>query len=460
MGDWVNDAVLSSTLLLSNPSPDMVKWIEENLTITNPDYQKKLRMGFSTYKTPQKLSFYEKHGNDYVLPYGCIDLIPGLNYKCAEIAFHPVDYKGYVPLYDYQTKALLFCTLAGHGILQAPAGSGKTQIGVALIIELGMKALWITHTKDLLKQSKERAERYLDTSLIGTITEGKVNIGRGVTFATVQTLCRLDLARYRDEWDVIICDECHRVAGTPTAVTQFSKVLNNLNAPHKYGLSATVHRADGLIKATYSLLGKVIYEIPKSAVKDRVMPVGVKTISTGIPISNACINTDGTLNYTGMISYLAENSERNEYILEWLLPELEGGHSILVLSSRLSQLEWFAEHIGDRAVMIDGKMTSKAEKAKREQAIEDMRNGRKKVLLATYNLAKEGLDIPVLDRLFMATPQQDKAIIIQSLGRIARVAEGKISAVAYDFVDERIPHCRAEFRKRQRVYRNEGCYEA
>lgn len=73
--------------------------------------------------------------------------------------------------------------------------------------------MWLTHTADLLSQSRERAARYMDKSMIGTITEGKVNIGSGITFATVQTMCKLDLAQYRDMWDVIIVDECHRVAG-------------------------------------------------------------------------------------------------------------------------------------------------------------------------------------------------------------------------------------------------------
>ena len=86
--------------------------------------------------------------------------------------------------------------------------------------------------------------------MLGTITEGKANIGQTMTFATIQTMGKMDLELYRDEWDCIIVDECHRVSGTSTAVTQFSKVLNALRARHKYGLSATVHRADGLIKAT------------------------------------------------------------------------------------------------------------------------------------------------------------------------------------------------------------------
>lgn len=144
----------------------------------------------------------------------------------------PIDFKCRVPLYDYQQKAVDEVLAKHYGILQSPAGSGKTQMGISIVERLGRRTLWLTHTKDLLNQSKTRAEQYMKESLIGTITEGKVSIGKGITFATIQTMCRLDLAQYKYLWDVIIVDECHRCSGTPTAMTQFYKVLNSLSARH------------------------------------------------------------------------------------------------------------------------------------------------------------------------------------------------------------------------------------
>lgn len=101
---------------------------------------------------------------------------------------------------------------AQYGILQSAAGSGKTQMGIALAARLGRRTLWLCHTLDLIKQSKERAKLYMSEDLMGTITEGKVNLGEGITFATIQTMCKLDLAQYRDYWDCIITDEVHRSA--------------------------------------------------------------------------------------------------------------------------------------------------------------------------------------------------------------------------------------------------------
>ena len=111
----------------------------------------------------------------------------------------------------------------------------------------------------------------------------------------------------------------------------------------------------------------------------------------------------------------------------------------------------------EKAVMVSGKMTTKKGKAEREKAIEDMRSGKKKYLFATYALAKEGLDIPCLERLFLTTPQKDYAVVTQSIGRIARVCEGKSDPIAYDFVDN-IAYLVKSYKKRCTTYRKNGCY--
>ncbi len=295
---------VSNTLTIENPTAEMQMWCKKHLTLPNPDYAKKLRMNLWLGNTPKTLSLYEQRGNTIVLPFGTLRTLPDFAKKNAVFisdfkAADDVLYGGIdIPLYDYQKVAVDAVAAQQYGILQSPAGSGKTQMGIALVKRFGKKALWLTHTLDLLRQSKERAGLYMDKRVIGTITEGKVNIGSGITFATIQTMCKLDLAQYKDLWDTIIVDECHRCSGTPTAMTQFYKVLNSLAARHKFGLSATVHRSDGMIEATYALLGHVIYTVPDEAVGDKIMKVGILPVPTGVELGRECLNTDGTLNYS------------------------------------------------------------------------------------------------------------------------------------------------------------------
>ena len=116
------------------------------------------------------------------------------------------------------------------------------------------------------------------------------------------------------------------------------------------------------------------------------------------------------------------------------------------------------EEMQSDAVMVTGKMTTKKAKAERDAAIEQMRTGAKRFLFATYSLAKEGLDIPRLERLFLATPQKDFAVVVQSVGRIARIFKGKADPVAYDFTDVKIGFMIGMARKRARIFRDNNCF--
>lgn len=454
---------VSNTLTVTDPTPDMLMWCKRNLIIANPDYAKKARMNLWLGNTPKTLSLYETRGNELVLPFGTLRSIPkDISDKAVFTSDFQspvaVDFKADVPLYDYQEDAVQAMITAKYGILQSAAGSGKTQMGIALAARLGRRTLWLCHTLDLIRQSKERAERYMNKDLMGTITEGKVNLGKGITFATIQTMCKLDLAQYRDYWDCIITDEVHRVSGSPTAVTQYQKVLNSLSARHKYGLSATVHRSDGMIQATYALVGEIAYQVPDEAVADKIMKVGIYPVGTGVQMSREALNTDGTLNYSKLITYLTEDATRNGLITGYLSVDKRPS---LILSDRLNHLEELISllpaDMQKDAVMISGKMTTKKGKAQREQALEDMRTGKKKYLFATYSLAKEGLDVPCLERLYLTTPQKDYAVVTQSIGRIARTFEGKADPIAYDFVDD-IAYLVKSYKKRCTTYRKNGCY--
>lgn len=458
------EITVGRTVNISNPTAEVEAWCEKNLVAQNPEYAKKSRMGFWLGDTPKTLYMYERHGDMLVLPFGTLrEILPMLTTKdslqCCFGEKNHVDYGCKVPLYDYQETAVEELRKAHYGILQSPAGSGKTQMGIALIARLGLRALWITHTRDLLNQSKERAKLYMDSKLIGTITEGKINTGIGVTFATVQTLAKINLSEYSYEWDVVIVDECHRVAGSPTKLTQFYKVLNSISARHKYGLSATVHRADGMIKMAFALLGDVVYNVPDSAVADKIMQVGICPVSTGTCIREEMQDSDGTLNYTKLINALCADRDRNEVIIKVMRQDEE--YSSLVLSDRLEHLETLLSllpaDMRKKAVMMSGKMTSKAAKEQREQAIKDMRSGKKRYLFATYALAKEGLDIPRLERLYLTTPQKDYAVVAQSVGRIARTFKGKGAPICYDFVDN-IGYLYKSYKKRCTTYKKIRCY--
>ena len=454
---------ISNELYIQDPLPELIHWTRENLVIPNPEYSKKQRMGLWIGNTEPQLYLFYVDGDVLALPCGVGKEIRQFISEDTVIQQDladngKIEYPGQVPLYEYQKIAVEAMRKAGCGILQSPCGSGKTQMGIALAARIGKKTLWVTHTADLLTQSYERAEQYYPRELLGKITAGRVQIGSHLTFATVQTLSKLDLQKYKYTWDVIIVDECHRVSGTPSSMKMFYRVMSSLAARYKYGLSATVHRSDGLIKSTFAVLGDVKYRVPDEAVAEKTMQVRILRRDTGVRINRSCLDTDGTLVYSKLMGYLIENTKRNDLILSDLVENQN--HFNLILSDRLLHLQQIMAampaEVRRYAVMIDGKMTSKKAKADRMRAIEEMRSGEKHFLFASYNLAKEGLDIPRLDRLYLVTPKKDYAVVTQGIGRIARVFDGKADAVCYDYVDD-IQFCENQWKRRKTSYRKAGC---
>lgn len=450
--------IVDNIIRIIDAEPIIEKYCKSNLEIDNPQYAQNERLGFPTYNIPRRLYWYEKHGNDYILPFGCFKDI----YKIYPIkedyslkCFSPniINYKSNIKLFDYQEKAKNEALKSKNGVIVMPAGSGKTQTALQLISELGLKTLWITHTYDLLNQSFDRAKSNLEGVGLGKIAAGKIDIGTHITFATVQTLVKLDLSQFKNEWDCIVVDEGHRICGTPAQLGMFYKVINALSCRYKYALTATPFRnIKGTEKALFSLIGPIICEVPKEVVSERTIKAEIQPIYTDFKIPRHAKKTDGTIDYSKLTTFLSEDEDRNEIILD-ILKECKNNYT-LVLGDRLTQLSYLQEKIG-YGVKIDGTMTSKKKKAQREQYIQDMRDGKENLLFATYGLAKEGLDIPRLDRLILASPHRDKATIIQSVGRVERKFEGKKTPLVYDIVDDTQFHNNM-FKSRKTIYRKNG----
>ena len=450
--------IISNEIVVEEPTQELISWCRTNLIYNNPEYTTKLRMGLWLGNTPAKLYMYKTTGNKMILPFGVLKRVWHLiknhqyfvDFKMQKI--YPVSR---INLYDYQETAVRQMYEARNGVLVSKAGSGKTQMMLELICRLGYRALWINNKKDLLNQALERAKANIVNCTFGTITEGKVNIG-DITFSTIQTLAKIDLDAIKDEFDIVVCDEFQNFSGTPTKLTQTYKVLSKLSARYKYGCTACVHRSDGLMQAGLDLVGDVVYEVPESAIADKIVRAVVQPVHTQfVPV--LCIGSDGTVeDFAKLVNEICFDSDRNHLILEDLRKNKD--NHCIVLSDRLDQLKYLQQNLG-YGLMIDGSMVSKKGKQQRREAIEKMRSGEETVLFASYSLAKEGLDIPILDRLFMASPKKDKSVIIQAVGRIERVHPEKSNPVVYDYIDD----CDSDFnmllnmyRKRKTIYRKNG----
>lgn len=419
----------------------MLSWCRNNLVLRNPEYDKKIRMGLWAGGTPETFCLYERDGGCLILPFGLahelMEMFPECRFKSRISPVRRFSYDSNINLYPYQEKAVKEALKAKNGVIVMPCGAGKTQTGLEIIARLGVKTLWLTHTSDLLNQSLNRAKSVFGCSnaSYGTITGGKVNISPGITFATVQTMAKLDLAQYKDVWDCIVVDECHRAVGSPTKMMMFYKVLSNLSCRYKFGLTATPKRADGLQKAMFALIGDIICEIPREEVAHTTCPVEVQFLETGyMPDIDVVLAGDGTLNYASLVDDLTGDSQRFEFVSN-VLETLDG--ATLVLGNRVEYLRRLEKALGGKrkTVCLSAMGASKSAREARKETLRKLNEGELDCVFATYQLAKEGLDVPNLRYVVFATPEKDETTVAQAAGRVGRKNEGKDKGIIIDLVD-------------------------
>jgi len=463
---------LTNIIEIEQPTEDILNYCKKELVFKNPDYDKKKRMGFWTGGISKTISLYNVYQDKLYLPIGCFEDIWKINPKIEEFTDYAVtktrNIKSNIKLRDYQKPCAEALKKYVNGIFVLPAGTGKTQVGLECAALLKQKTLWLTHTKELLNQAKERCENNLICTT-STISEGNCDISGDIVFATVQTLANvIDKGNIKqNEFGLVIIDECHHLATNAESVMMFEKCLNYFSARYKLGLTATLHRADGLEKTTTKLIGNVIYELKKNDTKDKLIgyyegkpivevpasmfqvPAQINVIHTNYDIFDKDVYdiNGGTLVFTKLITDLSMDKDRNKLILD-ILNKLNG--YTIIISERVDQLHYLDSKISS-SVCIDGKTPKK----QREKMVEEFKNGKHKVLLASYSLVAEGFDVPMLENLIMASPVKDERLVIQAVGRCQRPYENKKIANIYDLVDN-VSMLERFFTKRKSVYKKEG----
>ena len=459
--------ILSNCIEIQQPSKEMIAFCKKELTFKNPEYEKKRRMGFYAYGAPKEIKLYDIYEDKIYTPIGFFSKL---------FKFHPVidDYVDYsvevkaniksdIKLRDYQELAVPSVINYKTGILNLPVGLGKTELALECVNRVQQKTIWMTHTNDLLMQSLERCSSKMKCKT-STITDGKCDLSGDIVFATVQTLYKyLDSGQIpQDTFGMLIMDECHHISANPNSIQLFRTCVDYFACKYKIGLTATVHRADGMQDCIKLILGDIIYKIEKQGdnycciyegqtllkfpIDQFQVPARIKVIETKYNIADKEVYAPngGTVQYATLISDLAMNKDRNKQIIK-VLKSIKG--STIVLSDRVEQLKYLCTQVED-GVQIDGGTPKK----QRKKALEQVANGEKKYLFASYNLAKEGLSVNILSNLVMATPVKDFAIVSQSIGRIQRPYEGKTVAQVYDFVDD-VSMLYRFYSKRRSTYR-------
>jgi len=314
------------------------------------------------------------------------------------------------------------------GIISVPCGFGKTIMSVYIACHFQKKTMFVSHKDFLNQQFIETVKQFVPNAKIGIIKQKKVDVeGKDFVVASLQSLAMRDYdINIFKEFGLVIIDEVHHLGAEV-----FCRAFQKLNVSKILGLSATLNRKDGMRKVFEYYIGKSVYKLIK---KDEVnVNVEIhKYFDPNVEYSRNLLLWNGKPNNTGMISNICSFVPRNNYIIDVLKRVLkdEPDRKVLILSERRNQLTALEElidvfNISDDVGYYVGGMSQKTldESAK------------KNIIMATYQMAAEGMNIPSLNTVIFASPISD---IQQSVGRILREkpSERKYIPLIIDIWDE------------------------
>lgn len=316
----------------------------------------------------------------------------------------------------------------------------NTVMALKILAEIKKKTLILVHKEFLMNQWIERIGEFLPSARVGKIQANTFDVeGKDIVIGMIQTMFSRDFPpEIFDCFGLTIIDEVHRIGSE-----EFSKTLLKIVTPYMLGISATVDRKDGLTKLLYMFIGEKIYTEERKD-EDPVVVRGIEYISNDEEFNETDVDWKGMPKVSTMISKICDFGPRSDFIiriLRDLILESKGEGQIMVLAHNRSLLKYLYEAIEYQGFATRGYYIG----GMKEAALRETED--QQIVLATYAMAAEALDIKTLSILVMVTPKVD---IEQSVGRILR--ERHSNPIVVDIID-RHDTFQNQWRKRKTFYR-------
>lgn len=333
--------------------------------------------------------------------------------------------------HDFQKEIIdTFIQKNANGLICVPCGQGKTFMALNIAVIIGKRFLIIVDKEFLMNQWKSEIENFIVGARVGILQANKVQMDSekyDVTICMIQTLCRREFPDgFFDEYGFTIFDECHHLGAA-----YFCQALKKVQTRCMLGLSATPDRDDGLSCVFEYFLGDPVYKNTKRAPDKEAVVKAIWFHSDDPVYKDVPVNWRGEPITAKLLNQLAEFEPRNKRILE-IIDEYaqDKDRFILILSDRISQLEWFEKALNELArKYVHGYYIGGM-----KQTVLDENAAKCQILLATYQMASEGFSIKKLNTVILATPRKK---VEQSTGRIfrQRIDERNVAPCIIDIID-------------------------
>lgn len=333
-------------------------------------------------------------------------------------------------LKDHQEQALSNLEeMRNHGetiaLLYHATGTGKTVTAVSDAKSMGMRTLFLAHTKELVTQAENTFKDAWSEVACGVYMGEVKDKAAHVVCGSIQSISQ-NLEQFNPEdFGYIVIDEAHH----GTADT-YKKILSYFKPKFILGLTATPERADG--EDLLQIFQNVAHKLDlKTAVElGELVPIRCIRVKTNVDLSSVRING---------IKYNSQDlesklfvPERNKVIVDTFMEYGKDKKTVIFCASVKHAVE-IANLLKQRGIKAEA-VSGSTENKRRENILREYEHGDISVLCAC-DLLNEGWDSPKTEVLFMARPTMSKTIYLQQLGRGTRKSEGKEYLMVFDFID-------------------------
>jgi superfamily II DNA or RNA helicase len=319
----------------------------------------------------------------------------------------------------------------------------NTSIGLNIIHRLNKKTLVIVHKEFLMNQWIERIQQFLPNARIGKIQGQVIDIdNKDIVIAMLQSLSMKDYpSTLFDTFGFTIIDEVHHISSEV-----FSCALFKLVTKYMLGLSATMNRKDGTTKVFKMFLGEVVYKLERSK-DENVIVRGITFKTNDDEFNELELDFRGQTASSKMLSKICNYNRRSDFIIKVLKDMIieNPKQQIMIIASYKNILNYMFEAIKHHNICTVGYYVG----GMKESALKESES--KQVVLATYSMAAEGLDIKSLSTLFMITPMTN---IEQSVGRILR-QKHEFEPIVVDIIDSH-DNFQRQWLKRKSFYKKQN----
>ncbi len=333
-----------------------------------------------------------------------------------------------VVLRDHQIEAL--DELAGrltHGVtrtwVDAPTGSGKTIMFLALAQALGGSTLVLVPRRNLADQTAAALARHFPS--IPTHPEGPESAGRpGVSICTYQAALR---HQERMDWDsvtLLICDEAHATLGAQTR-----RLLDRATNAVAVGFTATGATTTGHVEQVFGPVAATLDRL--SAIERGILcPLRSLRVERAVDLSDVA-KVRGDFDQASLGRALDRAMWHRACAEVWVEHFQPLSMAGVAYTATVAQAHGLADEMtgrGVRAAAVSGQTPAR----ELQRVLFDFGSERIDVL-CNADLLTEGWDETRASVVMHLAPTTSERVFVQRLGRVMRPAPGK-EAVSVEFL--------------------------